>query len=135
MKLDEQAAHYIVADAGYGSDSNYRHLEDDLSQHTALIPYGSMLKEQSKKWQSDERKVMNWTYVEEEDYYIDPKGVHFHFNAYRQRTDKDGFVRKFKEYQVETIDAHVQKILETLTPKGYIRKILVNPAWEYHKAK
>lgn len=135
MKLDEQASQYIVADAGYGSESNYRYLEDELSQHTALIPYGTMLKEQSKKWQSDERKVMNWTYFELEDYYIDPKGVRFNFHAYRQRTDKDGFVRAFKEYQAEKIDAHVQKIPEALTPKGYVRKILVNPSWEYHKAK
>ena len=71
---------------------------------------------------------MNWTYVEKEDDYIDLKGVRFNFHAYRQRTDKDGFIRDFKEYQVEKIDAHVQKIPETLTPKGYIRKILVNPA-------
>lgn len=135
MKLDEQASHYIVADAGYGSESNYRYFEDELPQHTALIPYGTMLKEQSKKWQSDERKVMNWTYHEEEDYYVDPKGVRFNFHAYPQRKDKDGFVRDIKEYQAETIDAHLRKIPEALIPKGYVRRILVNPAWEYHKAK
>ena len=72
---------YIVADAGYGSEQNYRYLEDELPNHIALIPYSTMLKEQSKKWQSDERKVMNWTYNEQEDYYIDPKGVRFNFNA------------------------------------------------------
>ncbi|MCT3580015.1 IS4/IS5 family transposase, partial [Levilactobacillus brevis] len=32
----------IVADAGYGSESNYRFLEDSLPEHTALIPYGTM---------------------------------------------------------------------------------------------
>ncbi|MGK0607437.1 transposase, partial [Enterococcus gilvus] len=46
---------YIVADAGYGSEQNYRYLEDELPNHIALIPYSTMLKEQSKKWQSDER--------------------------------------------------------------------------------
>lgn len=78
---------------------------------------------------------MNWTYVEKEDDYIDLKGVRFHFHAYRQRTDKEGFIREFKECQAEKIDAHVQKIPEALTPKRDIRKILVNSTWEYHKAK
>lgn len=81
--------------------SNYRYIEDELPQHTALIPYGTMFKEQSKKWQTDDRKVMNWVYEPKEDFYIDPKGVRFNFHAYRQRTDADGFVRDFKEYQAE----------------------------------
>ncbi|KON38520.1 transposase, partial [Lactiplantibacillus plantarum] len=37
--------HTIVADAGYGSESNYRYSEDEFGQHTVLIPYGTMLKE------------------------------------------------------------------------------------------
>lgn len=40
----------IIADAGYGSESNYRYLEDELEQHIALIlPYGTMFKENSRK--------------------------------------------------------------------------------------
>ncbi|WP_165807755.1 transposase, partial [Apilactobacillus micheneri] len=30
---------YIVADAGYGSESNYRFIEDKLTNHIPLIPY------------------------------------------------------------------------------------------------
>ena len=101
MKTAQKSPHYLVADAGYGSESNYRYIEDELPQHTALIPYGTMFKEQSKKWQTDDRKVMNWVYEPNEDFYIDPKGVRFNFHAYRQRTDADGFVRDFKEYQAE----------------------------------
>lgn len=126
---------YIVADAGYGSESNYRYLEDEFSEHTALIPYGTMLKEQSKKWKTDERKVMNWFYNEEEDYYIDLKGVRFNFTTYRKRTDKEGFVRDFKEYQAEKFDENKKIIEAALTPKGYTRKIMINPSWEFHKAK
>ncbi|MDH6363025.1 transposase, partial [Enterococcus sp. PF1-24] len=85
MNLAKQSPRYIVADAGYGSESNYRYLEDELPQHTSLIPYGTMLKEQSKKWKTDERKVINWNYYEE-DYYIDPRGVRFNFHAYREKT-------------------------------------------------
>ena len=135
MKIAQKSPHYLVADAGYGSESNYRYIEDELPQHTALIPYGTMFKEQSKKWQTDDRKVMNWDYEPKEDFYIDPKGVRFNFHAYRQRTDADGFVRDFKEYQAEKTDANQALIPEALTPKGNRRKITVNPSWEYHKEK
>ncbi len=135
MKLADQSHRHIVADAGYGSESNYRYLEDELPHHTGLIPYGTMFKEQSKKWKTDELKVMNWTYQEKEDYYIDPKGVRFNFYTYRQKKDKDGFSRDIKEYQAEKLDENQKIIPAALTPKGSLRKVSVNPAWEYHKAK
>lgn len=135
MKLADHSHRHIVADAGYGSESNYRYLEDELPHHTGLIPYGTMFKEQSKKWKTDERKVMNWTYQEKEDYYIDPKGVRFNFYAYRQKKDKDGFSRDIKEYQAEKLDENQKIIPPALTPKRSLRKVSVNPAWEYHKAK
>ena len=78
---------------------------------------------------------MNWDYQAEDDYYIDTKGVRFNFIAYRKRTDKEGFVRDFKEYQAETVDENKQGIPEELTPKGNKRKITVNTSWEYFKAK
>ncbi|TPR43985.1 hypothetical protein DY124_04145 [Apilactobacillus micheneri] len=86
---------YIVADAGYGSESNYRFMEDKLTNHIPLIPYGTMLKEQSRKWKSDDRKVMNWYYNEKDDYYLDPNGIRFNFNGYRKRTDKNQFTRDY----------------------------------------
>ena len=125
----------IVADAGYGSESNYRFCEDELNEHTALIPYGTMLRENSRKWKSDDRKVMNWDYSEIDDYFIDLHGIQFKFNTYRQRTDKYGFKRDFKEYVAEKYDENQQPQAAALTPKGNIRKILVNEVWEYHKAK
>lgn len=135
MNLANQSHRYIVADAGYGSESNYRYLEDELPQHMGLIPYGTMIKERSKKWKTDERKVMNWEYHAEEDYYIDPKNVHFNFHTYRKRKDKEGFTRDFKEYRAEKYDMNQQVIPAALTPRGYVRRVTVNPAWEYHKAK
>lgn len=39
----------IVADAGYGSESNYRYCEDEFDKHVVLVPYGTMLKENSRK--------------------------------------------------------------------------------------
>lgn len=135
MKHHDTLGSTIVADAGYGSESNYRYLEDDLSSHVALIPYGTMLKENSRKWKSGDRKVMNWDYCEQDDYFIDPKGIRFNFKTYRQRTDKYGFTRDFKEYVAERYDENHNLIAAALTPKGSLRRISVNEAWEYFKAK
>ena len=125
----------IVADAGYGSESNYKYIEDELPNCTALIPYSTMLKENSRKWRSDDRKVMNWEYHEDDDYYIDPHGVRFNFKRYAYRNDKYKFRRDFKLYQAEKYDENHQVIPQALTPRGNTKYIMVNPQWEYFKAK
>lgn len=125
---------YIVADAGYGSEANYRYIEDELPDQIPLIPYGTMLKENSSKWQSDERKVMNWEYNEKDDYYIDPKGVRFNFYRYTERTDKYGFVRNFKNYKAELKDENQNIMKPAMTAGGNVRYININPEWEYFKA-
>ena len=125
----------IVADAGYGSESNYQYIEDELPNCTALIPYSTMLKENSRKWRSDDRKVMNWEYHEADDYYIDLHGVRFNFKRYAYRNDKYKFRRDFKLYQAEKYDENHQVIPQALTPRGNIKSIMVNPQWEYFKAK
>lgn len=125
----------IVADAGYGSESNYKYIEDELPNCTALIPYSTMIKENSRKWRSDDRKVMNWEYHEDNDYYIDPHGVRFNFKRYAYRNDKYKFRRDFKLYQAEKYDENHQVIPQALTPRGNTKYIMVNPQWEYFKAK
>lgn len=125
----------IVADAGYGSERNYRYIEDELPDCTALIPYSTMLRENSRKWKSDDRKVMNWEYHAKDDYYINPVGVRFNFKRYAYRNDKDGFHRDFKVYQAEKYDENHQINLKVLTLHGNTKYIMVNPQWEYFKAK
>lgn len=128
-------AEHIVADAGYGSEANYRTIEDNYQHHQAIIPYGTMLKEQSRQWQSDDRKVMNWTYFAEDDYYIDQRGVRFNFQRYSQRTDNSGVTRDFKIYRAEKFDEDHQVIPAALTRSGQTRYISINPSWEYFKAQ
>ncbi len=36
------------------SESNYQYLEDDCVQHTTLISYGTVLKENKRKWKNDD---------------------------------------------------------------------------------
>ena len=125
----------IVADAGYGSERNYKYIEDELPDCTALIPYSTMLRENSRKWKSDDHKVMNWEYHAKDDYYINPVGVRFNFKRYAYRNDKYGFHRDFKVYQAEKYDENHQINPKALTPHGNIKYIMVNPQWEYFKAK
>jgi transposase/uncharacterized small protein (DUF1192 family) len=126
---------YIIADAGYGSESNYRFIADQLPDQTPLIPYGTMLKENSRKWRSDDRKVMNWDYHDKDDYYIDPKGVRFNFQKYVTRKDKYGFTRQLHHYLAESVDENQQPIADVLTKGGRVRAIDVNPEWEFFKAQ
>lgn len=125
----------VIADAGYGSEANYRFISDTLNATTALIPYGTMLKEKSRKWKSDNSKVMNWDYYEKDDYYIDPQNVRFNFARYSKRTDKDGFVRSFKIYHAEKYDLNSKLVPAALTKSGQLRKITVNPELDYFKNK
>lgn len=135
LAQNEVLGREIVADAGYGSERNYKYIEDELPDHTALIPYSTMIKENSRKWRSDDRKVMNWEYHEADDYYVNPQGVRFNFKRYAYRNDKYKFRRDFKVYQAEKYDANHQIISQALTPHGNTKYIMVNPQWEYFKAK
>jgi transposase len=135
LAQNEVLGREIVADAGYGSERNYKYIEDELPDHTALIPYSTMIKENSRKWRSDDRKVMNWEYHEADDYYVNPQGVHFNFKRYAYRNDKYKFHRDFKVYQAEKYDENHRIIPQALTPQGNTKYIMVNPQWEYFKSK
>jgi len=54
---------YIVADTGYGSEQNY---EDIITKcrRTPLITYGHYVREQKKKYKTDQLKTRNWLYDE-----------------------------------------------------------------------
>lgn len=135
LAQNEVLGREIVANAGYGSERNYKYIEDKLPDCTALIPYSTMLKENSRKWRSDDRKVMNWEYHAADDYYINPQGVRFNFKRYAYRNDKYKFHRDFKVYQAEKYDENHQIIPQALTPRGNTKYITVNPQWEYFKSK
>ena len=123
---------YVVADAGYGSESNYGALIDDLEK-TPLIPYGMMLKEEKKKFKNDPTKSANWDYNAADDFYVDYQGVYFSFKNYSIRHDKYGFERKFKIYEADRNQPTAELDQLAKTPKGRQRKIYYNPAWEYFK--
>ncbi|WP_225432291.1 transposase [Limosilactobacillus reuteri] len=135
LAQNEVLGREIVADAGYGSERNYKYIEGQLPDCTALIPYSTMLTENSRKWKSDDRKVMNWGYNAQDNYYVNPVGVRFNFKRYAYHNDKYGFRCDFKVYQAEKYDENHQINPQALTPHGNTKYIMVNPQWEYFKAK
>ena len=78
---------------------------------------------------------MNWHYNAEDDYYIDPKNVRFNFKRYAYRHDTYGYKRNFKVYEAEKFDEDRKENPNALTKKGNVRKIYINPQWEYFKGK
>ncbi|MGG1664461.1 transposase, partial [Brevibacillus sp. NRS-1366] len=72
--LEKQAAsslpmpNRVIADAGYGSEENYLYAMGDekYPRFDFLIPYGSYLKEKTRKAKKDIKNVMNWVYVEKD---------------------------------------------------------------------
>ncbi|MGS4116868.1 IS1182 family transposase, partial [Staphylococcus pseudintermedius] len=125
---------YIVADAGYGSESNYEMIMDEF-ERTPLIPYNMVLKEQKKKYKENIFNSANWKYDEINDQYICPNNKILFFNGYRYRTDKYGFVRDFKEYlSYDCVDCPLRQ--ECMNPKARQntqKKIRKNLKWEYFK--
>ncbi len=122
----------IVADAGYGSESNYIFIIDELEKDP-LIPYGMMKKEAKRSYKNDKTKRQNWKYDELDDYYIDHNGVRFDFSNYSTRHDKYNFERNFKIYKASPFQLTYELIERSKTPKGNQRMIQVNPNWEYFK--
>jgi transposase len=59
----------VVADAGYGSEENYVYAVGDEKQprFDFLIPYGTYLQEQTRKFKNDIKNAKNWIYQEQDD--------------------------------------------------------------------
>ncbi|MCF6410097.1 hypothetical protein [Pseudalkalibacillus salsuginis] len=66
----------VIAGAGYGSEENYVYSigEEKEPRFEFLIPYGSYIKEQSRKYKMDIKNVKNWKYDEQNDWFISPNG-------------------------------------------------------------
>lgn len=79
---------YIVADAGYGSESNYEALIDDL-QVIPLIPFNTYIKEQTSRYRKDLFNTSNWKYDELDDTFICPENHPLPFKGYSTRRTGD----------------------------------------------
>ncbi|MDF7683246.1 IS1182 family transposase [Lactobacillus sp. ESL0679] len=126
----------IVADAGYGSEYNYSLLENKYEDKDYFIPYGRYEKEQTRKYQKDPTKLVNWTYNEQDDYYLDWQGVRFNFKKYSKRKNKStGLVSDLKIYEADEFQLTAELTELAKTKSGRQRQIQYNPSWQYLKEK
>jgi len=96
----------VVADAGYGSEENYLYAlgeDDDADEERFeyLIPYGTYIKEQKRKYKKDIKNAKNWTYIEEDDCFICPNGRRVLFKRYQNKKNRSGYVQSYKIYECE----------------------------------
>lgn len=87
----------IVADAGYGSEENYEHLQElELGNY---VKYNTFHKEASRKWKKDPTRVQNWQYNEENDEYICSYGRVLRFLYERKQKSKNGYRSLIRIYE------------------------------------
>lgn len=126
----------IVADAGYGSEENYRYLveeADDKPKAEFVIPYGTYINEQKRSFKNNRFNAKNWEYVEEADLFICPNGRKVHFKKYQQKKNRSGFAQDFKIYECE--DCNDCPLKKLCTKAKGNRQVHWNPVYEELKAK
>ena len=93
----------VIADAGYGSEENYLYAvgEDKEPRFDFLIPYGSYMKEKTRRYKKDIRHASNWVYEELNDRFVCPNGRYVRFTKYQTKKNASGLEQSFKMYECE----------------------------------
>ncbi len=89
----------LVADAGYGSEQNYKYLEDNNIE--AYVKFNNFHKEQCQKWKEDPHRVENLHYNEEQDRYYCPMGQPMNNIGNRLRKTTLGYTQNTTLYQAQ----------------------------------
>jgi transposase len=87
----------LTADAGYGSEENYRYLEDN--QVEAYVKYNYFDQEQKKGNKKKPFKTQLLHYNAEEDYVVCPMGQHMLPIGTRRRKTSTGYQQEYTIYQ------------------------------------
>ena len=88
-----------VADAGYGSEENYRFMDENDIE--AFVKYNWFHKEQRPRYSPDPFHVDSLYYNEEEDYYVCPMGQHMRRTGTSYGKTASGYVTESARYQAE----------------------------------
>ncbi|HZG58897.1 MAG TPA: IS1182 family transposase, partial [Anoxybacillus sp.] len=125
----------IVADAGYGSEENYVYAvgEEKTPRFDFLIPYGSYIQEQTRKYKKDIKNAKNWIYQEQDDCFICPNGRKVLFKSYKNKKNQSGYEQSFKIYECE--DCTDCPLKTKCTKAKGNRQVHWNPIFEEMKAK
>ena len=125
----------VIADAGYGSEENYVYAvgEEKERRFDFLIPYGSYIQEKTRKYKNDIKNAKNWTYREQDDYFICPNGRKVTFRKYQNKKNRSGYVQSFKIYECE--DCADCPLKAKCTKAKGNRQVHWNTVFEEMKAK
>lgn len=83
----------VIADSGYGSESNYVYLKKQNIQ--GIIPYPSLEKERSKAYRENKYRRENFHYDKKKNIVICPEGNVMEM-VYKGRNDRKQYVKKFQ---------------------------------------
>ena len=88
-----------VADSGYGSEENYRFMEENGIQ--AYVKYNYFHMEQKRSFKQDPRRVENLHYNAEGDYFVCPMGQHMRRVGTRHDRTESGYVIEQAAYRAQ----------------------------------
>ena len=87
------------ADSGYGSEENYRFMEENGI--VAYVKYNYFHKEQTRPFKNDPFRIENLYYNAEEDYYVCPMGQHMTRVGTRHTKTASGYVSELAVYRAQ----------------------------------
>jgi hypothetical protein len=87
----------LCADAGYGSEENYKLLEDKRIE--AYVKYNYFHKEQKRTFKNDPFRQEHLYYNPKGDYLVCPMGQRMHFIGEKTTINEHGFESKVSRYQ------------------------------------
>lgn len=125
----------VIADAGYGSEENYLYAMGGETEPSFdfLIPYGTYMKEKTRRYQKDIRHASNWTYEEHDDRFVCPNGRYVRFKKYQTKKNVSGMEQSFKLYECE--DCSNCPFKPACSKAKGNRQVHWNTIWEELKAK
>ena len=86
-----------VADSGYGSEENYRFMEEHGIE--AYVKYNYFHKEQKARYTPNPFHFDCWHYNEKNDYYVCPMGQHLEFAGLQYNKTASGYITESSQYR------------------------------------
>ena len=91
--------HEAVADAGYGSEENYRFIEENGIQ--AYVKYNYFHMEQKRAFHDNPFRIENLHYNAEGDYFVCPMGQHMRRVGTRHERTESGYIIEMAVYRAQ----------------------------------
>ena len=121
-----------VADSGYGSEENYRFMEEHGIE--AFVKYNYFHKEQHRAFVNDAFRQENLYYNKDEDYFVCPIGQHMTLVCQKHGKTASGYRTLLQVYEAQNCDGCPLRCLCTKRKEGN-RQIEVNHLLREYKRK